>query len=239
MFQTKVNYEPARGVPGTRASLNPMANYVTGPGGLISNAAGVAIARFAWAIEQADGSEVVYSNAALVPAGASRVPSGFVQNEQQGLNTVFLSEAGMSILGGQNMGLQTRGDFWVTVGNAAVKRQKAFASLLTGEVRAAAEGAVIAAFTGTASFAGTVMTVTAVTSGTVKVGQRVVGAGVPDNTYVASLGTGAGGAGTYNLTQNTGTIAAQATVTTDHIETRFRILSSGDANEVVKIGYGD
>jgi hypothetical protein len=51
----------------------------------------------------------------------------------------------------------------------------------------------------TASIASTVMTVTAVASGTLAVGQTVVGAGVSPGTIIASLGTGSGGTGTYNL----------------------------------------
>jgi len=51
----------------------------------------------------------------------------------------------------------------------------------------------------TASIATTgVMTVTAVSSGTLAVGQAITGAGVPAGTRITSLGTGTGGAGTYN-----------------------------------------
>jgi hypothetical protein len=52
----------------------------------------------------------------------------------------------------------------------------------------------------TASIAGTVMTVTAVASGTLAVGQAVFSiSAVLSGTYITSLGTGAGGTGTYNL----------------------------------------
>jgi Protein of unknown function (DUF3383) len=51
----------------------------------------------------------------------------------------------------------------------------------------------------TATIAGEVMTVTGVESGTIGVGQEVTGANVVMGTYVASLGTGTGGPGTYNL----------------------------------------
>lgn len=51
----------------------------------------------------------------------------------------------------------------------------------------------------TASIATTVLTVTVVGSGTLAVGQTVVGAGIPDGVRIVSLGTGAGGTGTYNL----------------------------------------
>ena len=52
-----------------------------------------------------------------------------------------------------------------------------------------------AVFTG--SISGTTMTVTAVTSGTIKVGSGVTGTGVFVPTYITALGTGTGGTGTY------------------------------------------
>jgi len=51
----------------------------------------------------------------------------------------------------------------------------------------------------TASIAGSVMTVTAVGSGTLAVGQTIFGAGIPVGVRIISLGTGAGGTGTYNI----------------------------------------
>jgi hypothetical protein len=51
----------------------------------------------------------------------------------------------------------------------------------------------------TASISGTVMTVTAVASGAIVVGQTVFGTGVTANTTVTSFGTGTGGVGTYNV----------------------------------------
>lgn len=57
-----------------------------------------------------------------------------------------------------------------------------------------APGAIV-----TGSIATTVLTVTAVTSGALAVGQVIRGAGVTSGTTIASLGTGTGGTGTYNL----------------------------------------
>lgn len=61
----------------------------------------------------------------------------------------------------------------------------------------------------TASLAGTTLTVTAVSSGTLAVGQFVLGTNVPDGLLITALGTGVGGTGTYtvNLPQ---TLASQA-----------------------------
>lgn len=62
----------------------------------------------------------------------------------------------------------------------------------------------------TASAAGTVLTVSAIASGILAVGQTVSGGGIPAGVTIASLGTGTGGAGTYNLSSSVGTIASEA-----------------------------
>lgn len=66
-------------------------------------------------------------------------------------------------------------------------------------------------FSGQASFATTVMTVTSVASGTVHTGDVVTATGVPGGTTVSSFGTGTGGVGTYNLSGSVTTEAAEAT----------------------------
>lgn len=61
----------------------------------------------------------------------------------------------------------------------------------------------------TASIATTTMTVTAVTSGTLAVGQTLTGAGVTAATTITALGTGTGGTGTYTV-NNSQTVASEA-----------------------------
>jgi hypothetical protein len=51
----------------------------------------------------------------------------------------------------------------------------------------------------TAAISGTIMTVSAVASGTLAVGQQIVGTSVVNGTYIVTLGTGSGGTGTYNV----------------------------------------
>ena len=58
----------------------------------------------------------------------------------------------------------------------------------------AAVGAVV-----TGAIAGTTLTVSAVTSGVLYLGQTIQGAGVTANTMITALGTGTGGAGTYTV----------------------------------------
>jgi hypothetical protein len=67
-------------------------------------------------------------------------------------------------------------------------------------------------FVGTGSITGTTLDITAVTSGTLAVGDRIFGTGVDYNTVITALGTGTGGTGTYTLnnsqTVGSGTINA-------------------------------
>lgn len=55
----------------------------------------------------------------------------------------------------------------------------------------------LAGFTG--SISGTVLTVTAVATGTIVVGQTLFGTGITENTVITALGSGSGGVGTYNI----------------------------------------
>ena len=64
----------------------------------------------------------------------------------------------------------------------------------------------------TASISGTVMTVTAVATGTLVVGQTVFGAAVDADTVITSFGSGSGGVGTYNI--NNSQTAASASMYT-------------------------
>ncbi len=59
----------------------------------------------------------------------------------------------------------------------------------------------------TASIASNTMTVTAVSSGTLSVGQLIKGTNVADNTVITALGTGTGGNGTY-IVNNSQTVAS-------------------------------
>lgn len=75
--------------------------------------------------------------------------------------------------------------------------------------------APVASFT--ASITGTVMTVTAISVGTLAAGYGITGAGVTTGTVIMSLGTGTGGTGTYNISpsQTVGSVA-MATNTTPY-----------------------
>lgn len=61
-----------------------------------------------------------------------------------------------------------------------------------------------AAFTASIGSDGVTMTVTAVASGVLMVGLKVVGTGIPDGCRIAEFGTGTGGTGTYKLSFSVG-----------------------------------
>ena len=71
----------------------------------------------------------------------------------------------------------------------------------------------------TAEISGTTMTVTAVSSGTLAVGQRVFGAGVLPNTKITALGTGTGGIGTYTINQSQTQVSATIRALSDVFNT--------------------
>jgi len=68
------------------------------------------------------------------------------------------------------------------------------------------------AFTG--SIATTVLTVSAVATGQLAVGQQIIGAGIAANTFIVSLGTGAGLTGTYNLSGSAQTVSSESMTAT-------------------------
>lgn len=85
-------------------------------------------------------------------------------------------------------------------GGAWVGRMAGFRNrLMNGAMAIDQRGLASSAAIVTGSISSTTLTVTAVTSGTLVVGQALSGTGVAAGTYIAALGTGAGGAGTYTV----------------------------------------
>ena len=84
----------------------------------------------------------------------------------------------------------------------------------------------------TASITGTTLDVTAVTSGTIAVGDIVYGANVSPLTQITALGTGTGGIGTYTVSVSQ-TAAAATTFTASGSSSTIRI---GETDTVVQIG---
>ncbi len=74
----------------------------------------------------------------------------------------------------------------------------------------------------TASISGTTMTVSAVTSGTLKIGQTIEGTGVTDGTIITAFVSGSGGAGTYTVS------ASQTVSSTTIYAINWSVLPSTD-----------
>lgn len=221
-FQTQVYSQPVQAVAGDFATANQYASIKAGPGGLISGAAGLTIGRFAWIAAPTDpnGTDQIANNF------GNGAPAGFVHRAQQGLNTTFLSDAGMVIPSGFPVTLMSQGDFWVINDGTTVAQygMKAYADVLTGKVSFAATGsqttgasvtASIAAstFSVTGSIQGDVLNVTAVGSGSVVPGATISGTGIATGTQISSQMSGiAGGVGTYALTVSQQKAVASTTV---------------------------
>jgi hypothetical protein len=79
-----------------------------------------------------------------------------------------------------------------------------------------------------------ILTVGGSLTGTFAVGSLLSGTGVAANTYITSLGTGLGGAGTYNV-NNSSAVASSTINTVGNVETKWVAMSSGLPGELVKI----
>lgn len=76
-------------------------------------------------------------------------------------------------------------------------------TIASSQMYTSSAGAIV-----TASMSGTTMTVTAVSSGTLFVGQTIQGAGITTQTIITALGTGSGGVGNYTI-NNSQTVASE------------------------------
>jgi hypothetical protein len=223
-FQTQVNITPAPAVEGDFASANPRASVIAGPGALVAGPNGVTVGRFAWA--SADG---------IVGNSGAGAPTGFVHRDMQALITQWLGEASMVIPEGLMVTLHNQGDFWARSSTAAVIGQKVYANYATGQVTTAATGNPPAGASVTGSIATTVLTVTAVASGTLAAGQPLTGAGITAGTVIVNQLTGTpGGIGTYTVSASQ-TVASETLTTKSGVETSWSVASAADAGELVKI----
>lgn len=219
-FQTQVNQQPAPAVAGDFASTNPRATVLSGPGALIAGLAGLIVGAFAW-LDQATYS--IASNSATPGQGQ---PNGFVRNDHSAVITTYLGKSSLLIPAGFPVTLFDAGDFWVMNNGAteAVPGQKAYANYVNGLASFAASGSPSTGATGTASTIaagtasvtgsiggtnGNVLTVTAVSSGTLVVGGSLSGTGVASGTLITAQLTGtAGGIGTYTVSIPEQTVAS-------------------------------
>ena len=220
-FQSQVNLYPAPAIAGDFASSNPRSAVVAPESGFVIGAAGVTVGRFGWI--QSDGVTVLNS-------GTGK-PDGFVHREQQANITTFLAESGNVMVGGQPVTLMKTGDYYTTSnGGSAVLREKVYAKLQDGSTRFEATASPPASASFTASQSTTTLTVTAVASGALSVGDLVTQA-TGSAAYITAQLTGtAGGTGTYTLSVSQ-TVSSGSATATSYIETDFvcsRACASGE-----------
>lgn len=208
-FQTAVQLQQAPAVAGDFASANPRRSFVGPEGGFVAGAAGVTVGRFAWI--QSDGKTVLNT-------GVGK-PDGFIHREQQALITTYLAENGSLIPTGFPVTIMQTGDYWVPANvSSAVLRENAYAKFQDGSVRFETSAPASASIT--AAQSGTTLTVSAVASGSLSVGDLVTQAsGSP--AYITAQLTGiAGSTGTYTLSVSQ-TVTSGSATATSYIATDF------------------
>ena len=215
-FQTSVSTQPAPAVAGDFANGNPRFAVPAGPGGLIAGAAGVTIGRFAWintSDEDPDNAAQLVNSFGVGPVG------GFVHRAQQGLITQYLAETGMVIPSGFMVTLFNGGDFWVKNEGTteAVPGQVCYAAYASGaasfgsagSASGSASSVAASTFSVTGAIAGDILTVSAVSSGTIQPGSTISGTGIATGTQIVSQLSGtAGGIGTYAVSIPEQTVAS-------------------------------
>ena len=208
-FQTAVQLQQAPAVAGDFASANPRRSFVGPEGGFVAGAAGVTVGRFCWI--QSDGKTVLNT-------GTGK-PDGFIHREQQALITTYLAENGSLIPTGFPVTIMQTGDYWVPANvSSAVLRENAYAKFQDGSVRFEASAPASASIT--AAQSGTTLTVSAVASGSLSVGDLVTQASGSPAYITAQLTGTAGSTGTYTLSVSQ-TVASGAATSTSYVETDF------------------
>jgi len=210
-FQKQVNITPAIAVAGDFASANPRASVVAPEGGFVSDAGGVTVGRFAW----------ISSGGVKVSNAGQGKPNGFVHREQQALITAYLAESGNLIQAGREVTLMRTGDYFTTANDAAaVLNNKVYAKFQDGSTRFAASGAPPQAASITAAQNTTTLTVSAIGSGALSVGDLVTQASGTPAYIMAQLTGTAGSTGTYTLSVSQSVPSGAATATS-YVETDF------------------
>ena len=211
-FPSQVGVQPAPGVAGDFASINPRAVALAGPSDLVAGASGVTVAAFGWIDPAIFGTVTNNAPGPTTGVGVSQVGGVVGRQGQFGLVTAYLAEGSMVIPTGQPVTLYTEGDFWAINSGTGEARygQKAYASLTGGALTFNATGtpttataatSSIAAATGISAIgaiAGNVLIVASVSAGTIVPGAILTGTSVATGTQVTQQISGTtGGVGQY------------------------------------------
>lgn len=233
-FQRQVNQFPGVAAEGDFADANVRVSVLGVPGGWIADGievlAGLSIdrrpivGRIAWA-------NFANGQATSRFLGEAGFKAGFVHRVQQGVIQQFLADQVMYLEPGLIMTLFSQGSFWASFPLGASVGQAVFANFLDGSLYAAAAGTSVQTFAGTAALAANgQLTVSAVSSGTVRVGAVVSGANIPAGVAILSQLSGtAGGTGVY-LTTGTVVGASAAVTMAESFQTEFKMDSLVEAD---------
>lgn len=244
-FQTQVNLQPGVGQAGDFASANLRATVNAGPGGFVTAAAPrlVVVGNFAWGCQLAAGDAAGEVSGLTTNVegqlafgnfyGDAGCEIGFVHREAELPMYQYLAATTYAYVQGLIISLYNEGDFWASFAAGASVGQKVFANYKDGSVYAAATGTSTQTASVTAALANTgVLTVSAVGSGTVNIGDVALADGFA---VLQQLSGTAGGVGTY-LTSLTGTTIGSGTVVFNgSVETAFSVDSPAAAGELSKI----
>jgi hypothetical protein len=127
-FQTAVQNLPEVGVPGDRASMNPIS--------VISRLAqsAVTVARFVWPGTDTDNQ---------VQNTGTGNPLGFAIRDQVGIIPTYLAETSMQVPAGFPVQVAERGEYFATSANVSTQGQKVFATLADGTLQFGAKGGTV------------------------------------------------------------------------------------------------
>jgi hypothetical protein len=159
-------------------------NTTTGRVGITDNGVNVYIVdgsnRYAWFISSPSAA-VFTGSISGTTLTVTAITNGTIAAGQSLFGVGVTSETVITALGTGTGGI---GTYTINLSQTIASRQ----------MNSAAVGAIV-----TGAITGTTLTVSAVTSGTLYVGQTIQGTGVTALTIITALGTGSGGAGTYTV----------------------------------------
>lgn len=182
-------------------------NTSTGMVGIVDNGVNVYIVddsyRYTWAISNPSAA-IFTGSISGTTLTVSEVLSG----------TIAVGQALFAIGMTQNMVITGLGTGSGGVGTYTVSDTLTLAST---QINSTSAPAIV-----TGSISTTTLTVTAVTSGTLKIGQTIEGSGITDGTIITAFGTGSGGAGTYTVS------ASQTVSSTTIYALNWTVLPSND-----------
>jgi hypothetical protein len=111
--------------------------------------------------------------------------------------TVAAISSGAVAIGQQVFGVGVSKETVITAGSGTSWTVSVSQTVASENMSTASPGAIV-----TGSITGTTLTVTAVSFGTLYLGQTITGTGIAANTMITALGTGTGGAGTYTISSS-------------------------------------